>query len=431
MAILNFQFTPEAGYGGVYRAIAYTSAAPAVPVAQQDFNAPHPNPVVGALNVPTFEEHIVKIFARACNDKLVGQIVLTPPISTCQPPTNIVFSSITANSFTSTWTAPPSTPSNGYDWILYEVVGVTDTQVQSGNTANTSLNFSGLNPGTHYKLRVKSNCGASTSNVLIGETDTTIVQPVIFRNSMNTGNVTGIFIDSGSNILPSNILPGADYNYTGITTGTHSIEATLSGVTIGTLLEARQIRGVTVIQSGQFSYPGGQFQLIASAGFLPGDIFEILNVSNMYTQNNGDFKVIVPPLTASFGAIMNNIEFIQGATTLNHPSYNAMTDYNPDINCNLTNEWNYGQFLATTFGTNGTAPTPSLITVRVYLTGNTACLTGPNPPRLMAVDSLGVVHTIPITGGNLGSFVDIINYAVDKIDGSADVLNYVTLEETP
>lgn len=357
MAILNFQFTPEAGYGGVYRAIAYTSAAPAIPVAQQDFNAPHPTPVVGALNVPTFEEHIVKIFARACNDKLVGQITLTPPVATCQAPTNIVFSNITSSSFTATWTAPPSTPSNGYDWILYEVVGVTDTQVQTGNTANVSLNFSGLNSGTHYKLRVKSNCGASTSNALIGETDTTTMQPVVFRNSMPSGNVTGVFIDAGSNILPSDILPGAYYNYTGVTTGTHSIEATLSGVTIGTWLEAKQIRGASIIQVGQFPYPGGQFQLIASAGFQPGDIFEISLVTgsaSYFTSDNaGTINIVgqntgfTASCTTPSGGSTCNIDGVP-YDTYNVSLSGGCVNTLPSFTCNGVTQPNNGNFVVTT-----------------------------------------------------------------------------------
>lgn len=343
MATVNIQFTPQAGYAGTYRVIAYTSANPTVPVNQVDITPPFTNPVSASLSVPTLEEHIVKVFALACN-KLVGQVTVTPP-----------------------------TPQ----------------------------------------------------------------QTITFKNLMsNVGyQVTQVYVD-GNNILSSAIAGnGGQYVHSAntiIATNPHSFGGALSGVPNGTNLQIRLTRGASTIYTQNVTYNGGTVVFGASLSVLDGDIFEIQNIipASMYTQNNGDFKIIVPPPSASFGALMSNVEFLQGAVILVPPSYNPLTDYLPDSNCIVNNEWNLLQLLSSNFGTNGTAASPSLITIRVSVGSIPLCSATGNPPRLRAIDGLGVAHTVVLTAGNVGTTVDIPNFSVDKLDGNPDTLMYLTLEES-
>lgn len=77
----------------------------------------------------------------------------------CDVPTDIIFSSITENSATASWTAPVSPPGDGYYWELF--IG-TSFQT-SGTEATTSINLTGLTGGLTYTLKVKSICDSGVS----------------------------------------------------------------------------------------------------------------------------------------------------------------------------------------------------------------------------------------------------------------------------
>ncbi|RYZ54824.1 MAG: fibronectin type III domain-containing protein, partial [Sphingobacteriales bacterium] len=91
------------------------------------------------------------------------QIVTSVPPS-CLPPT-ISISALTYNSANASWSAQAGA-SSGYDWELRTSGAVESGPtglIQNGNTANTTLSFTGLVQGTIYTLYVRSNCGSSQS----------------------------------------------------------------------------------------------------------------------------------------------------------------------------------------------------------------------------------------------------------------------------
>lgn len=77
----------------------------------------------------------------------------------CDAPTDIVFSAITENTATASWTAPGSPPADGYYWELY--IG---TSFQTSATeATTSVNLTGLTGGLTYTLKARAICEAGVS----------------------------------------------------------------------------------------------------------------------------------------------------------------------------------------------------------------------------------------------------------------------------
>ena len=82
-------------------------------------------------------------------------------ISGCIAPSDIIGSSITANSIHLSFTASPSTPDH-YLWRLYKASSP-GVLVQTG-TSTTLLTLSGLSSGTAYKWYVRSQCGAGNDD---------------------------------------------------------------------------------------------------------------------------------------------------------------------------------------------------------------------------------------------------------------------------
>jgi hypothetical protein len=290
MAVLNFSFTPDPVYTGIYRAIAYKSSAPTVPVSQQDFNPPHPNPVVGVMNVATFEEHIVKVFARLCNDMVVATFYITPPVASCPSPTNVNFldAPITANSATVSWNPPAVAPALGYEWelFLFDSNNITFTSVATGTTLLTSVALTGLLAGRHYSVNVRSKCSSTlVSTIWSNYFDTAAGGKVIFRNSLSGSgggpsdqDITSIKLDGGSNILSAPILVGADLNYGGVTTGSHQITVTIDNTTNGTAVGINHIRAGVTIATHAEPYAGPNTPMFGGAvTFQPNDIFELYN----------------------------------------------------------------------------------------------------------------------------------------------------------
>ena len=90
----------------------------------------------------------------------------TPP--TCVSPTGIVFSNITINSATATWTASTPTPANGYELYL----STTNTAPISTTTPSSSVgagvltaNLTGLISGTNYFLWIRSVCSNTDTSL--------------------------------------------------------------------------------------------------------------------------------------------------------------------------------------------------------------------------------------------------------------------------
>uniref|UniRef100_UPI0026039541 fibronectin type III domain-containing protein n=1 Tax=Flavobacterium sp. TaxID=239 RepID=UPI0026039541 len=99
----------------------------------------------------------------------------TPSASSCIYPTGVTPSNITSNAVKISWTAPTINPSGSYD--LY--VG-TNAAAPTSGTATLSLttnvyDATGLQPNTQYYIWVRSNCGATTSQWVGGQSFTTSV----------------------------------------------------------------------------------------------------------------------------------------------------------------------------------------------------------------------------------------------------------------
>jgi hypothetical protein len=77
----------------------------------------------------------------------------------CDVPTDIVFTLITEDSATASWTAPGTPPGDGYYWELLLGGSFAD----GGTEAGTSVNLTGLTGGLTYTLKVKSICTTGVS----------------------------------------------------------------------------------------------------------------------------------------------------------------------------------------------------------------------------------------------------------------------------
>ncbi|MFL9834412.1 fibronectin type III domain-containing protein [Chryseobacterium terrae] len=87
-------------------------------------------------------------------------------IPTCNEPTLVTSSNVTANSATIGWTAPSTAPANGYD-VYYSATNTAPTSAtvlnatNSTTSATTSAPISGLTPITTYYVWVRSKCSSS------------------------------------------------------------------------------------------------------------------------------------------------------------------------------------------------------------------------------------------------------------------------------
>lgn len=119
--------------------------------------------------------------------------VETPP--TCFVPTDVVASSITADSSTITWTAPDTAPSAGYEFEVRTSgaagSGATGL-VDSGSTiaGDVDTDITGLEAETTYTVYVRSNCdGGDFSTWTVGYTFTTLAT-CSFPSDLTSSSIT-------------------------------------------------------------------------------------------------------------------------------------------------------------------------------------------------------------------------------------------------
>ena len=89
-------------------------------------------------------------------------------LATCQAPTATVFSAITINSATVSWTASATTPANGYEYYFStdSTVPTASTTPSGSVTAGvTTVDLSGLSTGTTYYVWERAVCSASDSSI--------------------------------------------------------------------------------------------------------------------------------------------------------------------------------------------------------------------------------------------------------------------------
>lgn len=94
-------------------------------------------------------------------------------IPSCLEPSALVVNSFTANSAVVSWTAPATTPANGYQ-VYYSTTNTAPTSSTVLNATNSvtsttaTANIPGLSPNTVYYIWVRSSCSSTDNSVWVG-----------------------------------------------------------------------------------------------------------------------------------------------------------------------------------------------------------------------------------------------------------------------
>ena len=103
-----------------------------------------------------------------CGEDQIDRIrgVICNTATSCNPPTNLLFSNLSTNSVTLSWTASSSAPSNGYEYYIDLTNAPNDTTIPTGSVGAgiTTVTLNGLPINTAYKVWVRSACGASSKS---------------------------------------------------------------------------------------------------------------------------------------------------------------------------------------------------------------------------------------------------------------------------
>ncbi len=129
------------------------------------------------------------------NDFHLGHFEVRESSATCYAPSNITISDITTSTANISWTAPTSTPTNGYEYYYTtDNTLPTNTTVASGTTNNTTASLSGLNAGTQYYVWVRSVCSNTDKSAWSSMAN--------FTTSSESSNYTVTFnVTDGTNAL--------------------------------------------------------------------------------------------------------------------------------------------------------------------------------------------------------------------------------------
>jgi len=136
-------------------------------------------------------------FHSGFGDNCALDAVNVLPTPVCTEPSALTVTTMTPTTATLSWTASPSTPSNGYQWEVRSSgapgSGATGL-VASGTTAAgvTTANATGLSPNTSYCYYVRSDCGGTFSiwTACFGFTTPCVAIAVPFTEAFNTYAVT-------------------------------------------------------------------------------------------------------------------------------------------------------------------------------------------------------------------------------------------------
>jgi hypothetical protein len=125
----------------------------------------------------------------------------------CDVPTDIVFTLITEDSATASWTPPGTPPGDGYQWELYAGLSFVDGDTEAG----TSVNLTGLTGGVEYTFKVKSICTSGvaesvfTSDTFTTDAPTDPTQVQWQFQELSGGNGTLTISKNGSNEVTATI----------------------------------------------------------------------------------------------------------------------------------------------------------------------------------------------------------------------------------
>ncbi len=128
-------------------------------------------------------------------------ILFTTP---CSAPISLTTTNITTTSATLNWVPAIGNNGNTVFAVGYRLANTNNAWIQIGNTTATSINVTGLTPGTQYEWCVTKVCSSLSSNPIISQFTTTI--------SVACGIPTGLFandITNNSAVLNWNAINGA------------------------------------------------------------------------------------------------------------------------------------------------------------------------------------------------------------------------------
>ncbi|TDH20683.1 T9SS type A sorting domain-containing protein [Segetibacter sp. 3557_3] len=194
----------------------------------------------------------------------IGQATVT-----CANPTALTASAITSTSATVSWTAAAGANSYAVD---YKSAESTTWLTVTGNTTGTSVNLSGLLPGTTYDYRVRSTCSAGTSSYTQARFTTTGVacaSPTGLTSSAitETSATVAWTASSGANSYAVDYKTTSSLSWLAATANTTTPSVNLTGLNAGTSYDWR-VRANCI--GGSSSNVQAQFTTPAPPSTCPG-----------------------------------------------------------------------------------------------------------------------------------------------------------------
>lgn len=108
----------------------------------------------------------------------------------CLAPEEITEETITSTAATLSWTAPTPAPAS-YDWILYRADDLINP-VEAGNTPDTSIALTDLDPGTCYQFWLLSVCDSGDSEYITYDFCTPVSESNCGRYTVTYDNGSGV-----------------------------------------------------------------------------------------------------------------------------------------------------------------------------------------------------------------------------------------------
>jgi hypothetical protein len=116
--------------------------------------------------VGTYSDYPAFRHTGAPSNSLLIDDVVWEAIPSCVEPTALVYANITSSGVDVSWTAPATSPANGYEYV----VSTSATLPTASGTAvtNTFVSVSGLTPQTTYYIFVRAICSTSDASPWVG-----------------------------------------------------------------------------------------------------------------------------------------------------------------------------------------------------------------------------------------------------------------------
>ena len=116
--------------------------------------------------VGTYSDYPAFRHTGAPSNSLLIDDVVWEAIPSCVEPTTLVYANITSSGVDVSWTAPATSPANGYEYV----VSTSATLPTASGTAvtNTFVSVSGLTPQTTYYIFVRAICSTSDASPWVG-----------------------------------------------------------------------------------------------------------------------------------------------------------------------------------------------------------------------------------------------------------------------